>query len=105
MSFMPSDKKVGQHTTKNAVNWKLVPVSGLDKVMVVMYDSDGSHIWETSPVDNAIRIDSEKGSIVSTRSGSLYFLSDAEKHASLWEVGLQVKRPDVYKSLTDNKIL
>lgn len=105
MSFTPSVKQFGTIVAKIATNWKFVQVSGNDQVCVCMYDTNNVRIFSTTPIVKAQRKDSVNGSFVVTESGSIYFLADSEKHGSLWEMGIQMKRPEVYLQLKNNNIL
>ena len=105
MSFTPSVKQFGAIEAKVATNWKFVQVSDANQVCVCMYDTNNVRIFTTTPVVKANRKDSVNGSFVVTESGSIYFLADSEKHNSLWEAGIQIKRPEVYTRLKKNNIL
>lgn len=69
-------------------NYKLVPEHGGGVCCVGIH---GGKRYQTSTIDKA-----RKGEIM-TRTGSVYQLEDP--HPSMWEIELQVKRPEKYGNL------
>jgi hypothetical protein len=99
MTYKPKETVVNGIACKVMLNWKLVQVSGQDKVGIVDYDDEGNRVWQTSPVARV------NGDMVQTESGSYYLLRKENMHGSLWQLGLQMKRPAVYDRLKATGII
>lgn len=77
---------------KTLDNWKIVQVSN-GTVCAVSYDTNNNRQWVTT------EIVSGSGDFVFTKSGTTYRLPKKDMHASLWMMGLQLKRPKEYANL------
>ena len=92
-------------TAKVAYNWKLVQISGENRVAICCYDANGERAEMSTPVKKIIRSEALKGCAAQTDSGSFWVLEDATTHQSLWKMGLQIKRPELYERLKEIGVL
>ena len=75
-------------------DYRIVPVSGGGVCVLGLKEGQA---WQTT------RLSGSGPGKVLTESGTIYAL--AQPHASLWELQLQLKRPDEYKKLRDTGML
>lgn len=90
-------------------HWKFIQIKDMDAVAVVFVNPTTSQrVSVSTPVVGAcVTNDTALGKcvIIRTRSGSYYKLPCSRMHATLWQMGIQIKRPDVYKRLRELCVL
>ena len=79
---------------KTIENWKIIAVSGAGVCVIGLVD--GKELQTTV-------VTGSSGKNIRTESGSVYELGN--KNPGLWEVQLQMKRPEQFKNLQKNKTL
>lgn len=104
LNTLPADFDISKVKALN--NWKLVQVEGTtDEVAIIGYHKNGEPNGRSTSVVSAKYNRELRGTLFQTKSGSYYYQSENTKNQSIWPLGLQMHRPELYQRLCELLVL
>ena len=88
---------------KVAKNFKFAPVKGTNTVCLKQYGKDGEVLRISTPIRGAKM--TPHGPVVRTESGTIWLVRPEDRIPGIWVVGLQTRRPEVYRLFQEKGVL